>query len=186
MRSSIALVALHEGYDLTLFVKSFSKFLNHSQTCQVLSSQTIFPRNREVAQAAPNSLFEKSLLLAVDSFKTKKDIIIYLTDNSLSNWSKRSLREVDTIWIVGQHENKAELTPIAKELMYQDNSQKASLIVKFANKTIENEEANHWLVPKNINHFYSISRNNITDLEQLVQTCLNLNQKTSLIKRGVA
>jgi hypothetical protein len=33
---------------------------------------------------------------------------------------------------------------------------KISLIVEFENKTIEREEAFHWLVPKNVNDFIQL------------------------------
>ena len=182
MKSSIALVSLHEGYDLKMFVKSFSRFLNRTQTCQVLSSKTIFPRNYRIAQAEPNSIFERSLMQVIERFQNEKDMIIYLADNDLSNWSKRSLNEADEVWLIGQYENEMELTPIAKKLMYQKANEKTSLVVEFGNKEIEQEEASHWLVPKNINHFYSITKNNFTDLERLVNLFINNNQTTSLTK----
>ena len=186
MKSSIAVVPLHEGYDLTLFVKSFSKLLKHSQTCRVLSSQTISPENNEIAQAESDSVFERSLTQVIQQFKKAKDVIIYITDNDLSNWSKRSLNAVDNIFIIGQSRNDAKLTPIAQKVILQKNNDKTSLIVEFPNKTIESEEASHWLVPKNINHFHPISKNNLSDLEQLIKVFLNQSRQTNLIKKEIA
>lgn len=182
MKNSIAIVALHEGYDLKLFVTSFSKFLNRSQTCQILSSQTICPSNSRVAQAEPNSIFERSLMQIIQYFKNEKNIIIYLADNDLTNWTMRSLNESDDVWVIGQHSDTTPLTPVAKKLIYQETNEKASLIVEFKSKMIEEVEIGHWLVPKNINRLYSMTKNNLTDFEELVALYLDKKKKISLVK----
>ena len=186
MKSSIALMSLHTGYDLKLFVKSFSKLLNRFQTCEVLSSQSIFPQNRSVAQAKSNSIFERSLMEIIQRFKNENDAIIYLLDDDFSNWSKRNLEEVDEVWVIGKYGHDTELTPIAKQLIHQQTHKKMSLIVEYANKTVEQEESKHWLISNAIDHFYSISKNNLTDLEKLVAIYIKDNQTTSLIKREAA
>lgn len=180
MSNSIVLVPMNETYDLKWFANMLSRTLARTQSAVVLDSQNISRGNSYVAQATPNSILERSLLHSLARYTEKYQTQIYITDKDWSNWSERWLSSKMQIFLIGAAGSEAPLTPVAKELMYQQDKISAKLILEYPTKILLHKKHNsNTLKPRGIQDIHAFAKNNLTDFENIVRLITNKKQSVN-------
>ena len=126
------------------------------------------PGISELSEDNPNNI---RISAWMNSQEGKHRFIVYETDMSVSNWTRRSIRQADQILIVGQATANSDLGEIEAELLYSENdtTTRQVLILLHPNGSQQLSGTKQWLDVRRIEMHHHVRWDTNADFQRVAR-----------------
>ncbi|MCA0403137.1 MAG: patatin-like phospholipase family protein [Proteobacteria bacterium] len=181
---TIALVPSGSFSNITSFTRIFTDNLSQNGSVLMLDSaffDTLFTQYQKAELHPAQASFDSSISTSIASFlsdlEEKYDFIVYLTDNSLSPWTRRCIRQADRVLLVASEiENKAlnsvEDYIFAKSALF---SVQIDLAILHRDKTSMPIDTSGWLAKRKVSSYHHLSYQRKETFSRLTRFLLQKN-----------
>lgn len=185
---NFAIIPLGPGPGVAAEAAAFAAGLQHLGTTMIVDAGTIDAQlgagtaTKEQGQAGEIVLIEWLNNLEVDH-----DFVVYLADNKLNAWTRRSLRQADQVLLFADTSNGPEITQLEREAFVQDGLgryARRSLVLVQPPNARAGVGTSHWIKERSIDHWYHVRRSHDGDHSRLAR--LLTGHATGLVLGGGA
>jgi lysophospholipid hydrolase len=170
--TTLALVGVDPRRPIGEFAAQLTSALSTAGSTLLLSSDgvdTLLSRPG-AAQTPAESPASFSLVRWLNDQENNHRYIVYQTDQGITDWTKRCLRQADRIILVGDMSDSPEQGPIERTLLSDEDRQRGarrSLVLVHAPDTRRPRGANRWLDARRIDSHYHVRQGNPADMARL-------------------
>lgn len=156
------------------FIDKLFPYLERKSRTLLLSSDLInhTHETENLAQAAKNDTTHyRKLSQWLDEQESKHDLMLYLCDNTNTEWTQRCIRNADELYLIASADESPNLTDFEKDIFYKTQARPVikNLILLHDEQTVIPHFTENWLKPRNVQRHFHIRPHLITDLQRLAR-----------------
>lgn len=169
---NICLIPISKSVDIQAFSEQLYTQLERTGDVLLLNSAIIsqIHRTEHLAQADKQNLEGyRQLTNWLDEQEAKHNFMLYVTDTTTSEWTKRCIRSADEIYLVADADDTPHLCTIEQELfaVHAKNGVSKNLILLHDNAKICPSHTDKWLKPRFLKAHYHIRPNLSEDMARI-------------------
>jgi len=152
------------------FVRLLQKALSRVKPTIVVDKQNLnFDFRREIAESSLESSDNSKILAWMQSMESEIDFVIYETEQQLTSWTMRCLRQVDRILLVASEKADRSLNSIESYLFAKNITQLPSIDLIFLHEQDKISGTAEWLKSRPVAEYQHLRMHSQKDIDKLVR-----------------